>query len=146
MPSVRFIQNGDTKKNIFSLKPVFFGTVVMFIVSTILIFATAAIFLYSGLSQNLIPLISKVILYVTVLTGGIMSGIKSKFNGWMYGAISGILFSVLLILISTLLGIRTNFDIFSVASVVICAFLSAIGGVFGINIKPKAKRSSKSKY
>ena len=139
MPSIQYFQKTDNVKTIFSLKPIILGVISSVVVSGLLIFAFAAIFLYCSLQQQFIPLVSKIILITSVFTGGVVSGVKSKLTGWLYGMMTGMAFFFLLILLNIIfvIGIEHSYYIYVVFAA--CAFVGSVGGIVGINLKPKHK-------
>ena len=69
---------------------------------------------------------------------GIISGNKEKKNGWL----SGLSSSLLIILLSIIIGLftKTNITIFLIGKYVCYMFCSIIGGILGVNLSFKKKR------
>ena len=139
MPSIQYFQKTESVKNNFSLKPVLFGLITSALISLLLIIISATAFLYSGLSQQFIPVFSKLILAVSVFLGGMIAGMKSKITGWLYGLITGILFLLLLLAINLVLGIGVSYSGYLYIVFSVCAVVGSIGGIVGINLKLKKK-------
>lgn len=143
MPSIQYFQNSDSIKNGFSGKPILFGTVFSVIISLVLILVASMIMLYTGLSQQFIPVISRIILLMSAFSGGIVSGLKSNTTGWLYGGITGVIFFLLLFVLGMILGGDIKFSYIFMILCIICTVLGCIGGIFGINLKPKCKNRTK---
>ena len=139
MPSIHYFQKSESVKNSFSVKSVAFGTIFSVVVCIILILAASALFLYCGISQRFIPIVSRVIMFVSVLLGGIIAGVKSRGMGWLYGFCSGLLFFCLVLLLNLLMGLGTDSPVFILLILIACVFVGSIGGVIGINLKPRRK-------
>ena len=66
MPSIQYFQKSESVKNVFSVKPIIFGTVTAVVISIVLLTSASLLFLYSGISQNFIPIASKLILFLSI--------------------------------------------------------------------------------
>lgn len=139
MPSIQYFQKSESVKNVFSVKPIIFGTVTAVVISIVLLTSASLLFLYSGISQNFIPIASKLILFLSILSGGIISGCKSKTSGWLYGASTGCVFFILLIALNFLTGLGVEYSLALLLIFLCCMLVGSTGGVIGINIKPKRK-------
>ena len=139
MPSIKYFQRNDNVKNKFSFKSVLLGIVGSLIITLILITLSSAILLYSSVPQKFIPAISKIILLIAVFVGGMMSGIKSNASGWLYGVLSGTMFFLLLLLLNIFLGIGIEYTVAFFVTFFACILVGSIGGVVGINMKPRRK-------
>jgi len=143
MPSIHYFQNTDTTKNRISYKNILFGTVTAVIFSLLLIVLASVILLYTNIPQRIIPVLSKIIMFMSVFMGGIVSGVKSNSGGWLGGALTGVAFFLLLYVIGMITGINAGFSYMILLFCVLCAIIGCIGGVFGINLKPKRKNRQK---
>lgn len=97
------------------------------------------------ISLNIIPDDISLNRTITLIIGlflffllGVISGKKEMKNGWL----SGISSAVLIILVITLIGIfmKNKIDIFLLSKYTCFLLCSMIGGMFGVNLKPKRKR------
>lgn len=97
------------------------------------------------ISLNIIPDDISLNRTITLIIGlflffllGVISGKKEMKNGWL----SGISSAVLILLVITLIGIfmKNKIDIFLIGKYTCFLLCSMIGGMFGVNLKPKRKR------
>lgn len=97
-------------------------------------FITALMLKFTSLGSSQLPAISYAINALALLLGGFVSGRKAGQRGWYYGGLQGIIYAVILVLISFLAydsRMMINPLVF-----VICAFLAgALGGISGVNTK-----------
>lgn len=139
MPSIHYFQNPDTTKNRISYRNILFGIVTAVIFSLLLIVLASVILLYTNIPQRIIPVLSKIIMFMSVFMGGIVSGVKSNSGGWLGGTVTGAAFFLLLYVCGVVTGINTEFSFMMPVFCVLCAITGCAGGVFGINLKPKRK-------
>lgn len=78
------------------------------------------------------PIITYIVNAISLLVGGFVTGFKAKERGWIFGGVTGILYTIILFIIAFL-----AFDIAITSKTLvtmISAFgISAIGGIFGVN-------------
>ena len=97
-------------------------------------------FIYSikDLPLNLVNPITVAILIISSLTAGYVSAALIRERGLMWGAVCGALMMITLALLSSALNISSVGALLWI-KLVICAVSGAIGGIFGVNYKPRRK-------
>lgn len=111
------------------------GIIISFIITLIAIFILAAILTYSDLSENLISPFIIGITAVSILVGTSISTIKLSKNGILYGGIIGLIYILLLYIISSITSVGFGFNAESVIMIIASIIAGMIGGIVGINIK-----------
>lgn len=97
------------------------------------------------ISLNIIPDDISLNRTITLIIGlflffllGVISGKKEKKNGWLSGISSASLILLVIILIGIFM--KNKIDIFLLSKYTCFLLCSMIGGMFGVNLKPKRKR------
>lgn len=139
MPSIHYFQNGDTSNSKMTFKPVFIGAVCSVIALVVCVLAISFVFLSMGVSQKYIPLTAKIIIFVSAFIGGLLSGKNSRSNGWLFGILSCLCMIASIILASFFMGVESVLSLSKMPTIIFLILTSALGGVFGINLKPTRK-------
>jgi putative membrane protein (TIGR04086 family) len=80
------------------------------------------------------PLINTIIMMVSITTGSIYAGKKINEKGWVNGGLVGILYYMILVILSIILLKTFSIDLFSITKLFIAFITGVIGGIIGINI------------
>jgi putative membrane protein (TIGR04086 family) len=108
------------------------GQLIIWLIVFILSVCTALLLRFTSLETSHLPTITFFINVISLFLGGWISGKKAGQKGWFYGGMQGIIYCLLLVLISFLAfdaSMRVSPFVFGV-----CAFgVSALGGIFGVN-------------
>ncbi|MBQ2966997.1 MAG: TIGR04086 family membrane protein [Clostridia bacterium] len=140
MPSVKILKNGKGEQENFKTSHLVKSVVCSALFAIVFLLIGAAVFQFFGISQKYIPVTAKIILLLSAFSGGICSGLMRKNNGYMFGAVTGLLYALLLLAISILSKMYDSSLLSTFLSVFLCVLSGAIGGILGINIKRKKKR------
>ena len=143
MPSIHYFQNGDASNSKMTFKPVFIGAVWSVFSLVVCVLVISFIFLSAGISQKYIPLASKIIIFVSAFTGGLVSGKNSRSNGWLFGMLSCLCMIAAIILASFFMGVGSVISVSKIPTIIFLILTSALGGIFGINLKPARKVKNK---
>lgn len=112
--------------------PWFSGQMLIWTLILILSFGLALLLRYTSLESSTVPAITYFINAVALISGGYISGKRAGERGWYFGGMQGVIYSLLLALLSFLafdLQMNTNLFLF-----LISAFgMGALGGIFGVN-------------
>lgn len=111
------------------------GVVIAFILTLVLVFIYAVILTYTNIPESTI---FPVVLFVTalsILIGSSVSTIKIKKNGIINGGLIGLIYILLLYLISSF--VSTGFGMNGASLAIIGASIlgGMLGGIVGVNIK-----------
>ena len=113
---------------------VFKSVILALIISLICIIIYAIVLSITPVSDNTMSLITQVISMISILAAGIYCGKNIGVKGWLYGLSVGIIYIIILIPISMLLGETLTFDKYLLARLLMAAAVGLIGGIIGVNI------------
>ncbi|MBR7163438.1 MAG: TIGR04086 family membrane protein [Clostridia bacterium] len=100
----------------------------------------ALLLTYTGLSENAIPFITTVTMVVSVMLAGMVSAKSGRSRGYLNGALTGILYALVLYVISLLVSGSFFCNNYILILLAIGIFGGAFGGILGINMSAKGKR------
>ena len=106
-----------------------------YIVSLILFSITAVLILYTGLSEGIIPMATSIIMILSIGYGGIYVAAHIRKRGWLHGAMMGLVYTLILIVLSKIFIIDYSMNLVGYYKIILNAITGAIGGMVGINIK-----------
>ena len=140
MPAVKFMKNDTSEKERFKFKTFAASILFCYLCAIGLILIASWLFLKFEISQDYIPIISKSVLLLCAFSGGVFGGMNRKNNGYLFGALVGFVYALLLLVCSFLC--KTFYsDIFmTIFTIFLCVISGALGGIIGINCKVKKKR------
>lgn len=129
-------------KNIFgikSAKAVLTGAASAILLSVVMIFILAWILFSSSLSEKVSDAAVLAITIASAFFAGFLCARINKANGMILGLVSGLMYLVMIYVISCFLGMRADFSTVCVSTAVLSLICAAIGGILGVNIKRKQK-------
>ncbi len=103
-------------------------TLVFFIIFSILL-------TYTKLSENIIPIVNSGVIILSIALGSITIAFKVGKRGWFNGAMIGVLYIFIMIVISYLFVESFEIDTYLLFKVIISIITGLIGGMIGINLK-----------
>lgn len=122
------------KKN-FDFKYLGKGLIVSLILTIIALILLALILKLTSLSQFKLPMLNNLVLIVAVAIGALYASKKSKENGWLMGALIGLVYYLFIILLNFIFIKDANFSLLLILKLLMSVFSGAIAGIIGINIK-----------
>lgn len=111
------------------------GTVIGLLVTIMLILIFTIILTYTKLSEDRIPLINSIIMILGITTGSIFTSRKAEKNGWIFGGVTGILYFIIIFILSIIFIKNYAFDKYFIFKGLVALSTGIIGGMIGINIK-----------
>ncbi|CAM3509313.1 TIGR04086 family membrane protein [Marinicrinis lubricantis] len=105
-----------------------------FIAMIVLTFLLSIILAVTDMDESKLNVYTFSIHAASMLIGGFSAGRRVESKGWYYGGISGLLYSLIIVLIAFLAydaGINSS----SLLLIAITAGMGMLGGMFGVNIK-----------
>ena len=110
------------------------GTGLSIVITLILLLVFSAILTYTNVSENVIPIAIIAITGFSILVGSAISTIKIKKNGMINGALSGLVYMIILYLVSS---VENGFilNLKSFIMLVVALIMGAIGGIIGVNMR-----------
>lgn len=90
---------------------------------------------YTDVSETILPITSSIIMTLSVAAGSIYASLKIRQKGWMNGAIIGILYIIMIIILSMIFldGFVLNSYVF--LKTIIALVTGMISGMIGVNLK-----------
>ncbi len=114
--------------------PWFAGQFTIWVHIWILSFIIALLLTYTSLQPDVITQFSYLINGIALFFGGFSAGKISGKKGWYYGGLQGIIYSLILLMIS-FLGFDQPISTSSILLILFAFITSAFGGIIGVNIK-----------
>ena len=104
-----------------------------FALLSILVFAF--IIKYTSISSSAIQPINQVIKGLSILIGCFVFGKKIKTKGWLWGAVIGVLFTLLAFVVFSILDGSFNFNLNLLYDTVFGAIMGSLAGIIGISLR-----------
>lgn len=111
------------------------GELIAYIISGILIIVYGLLLTFSSLSETTMPTVIMVISTVSIALSSIYVAIKAEARGWLNGALTGLIYMIILFLISLLFKTTVSFDKYVLFRMFMGFVIGALGGIIGINLK-----------
>lgn len=145
MPSLTNLNVKSTEKESLKISSLFKGLLTSVIITVLAFLLLSLILANTDFPQRLITPAVVVTTIISVLTAGSVStkGIRNK--GWLNGSIVGLIYMIILYLISSLIYNNFTIDKYVITMTVIGILAGAIGGILGINTG-KTVKASKYKH
>ncbi len=122
---------------IFMLKTVLFS----YLVSVVLLFLVSILATFQAFSDQLIAIIANSVTALGVFLCGFMSGRHFASRGLIFGAISGIIYALLLLIIGNIASGTMSFGAEALTALAIGILCGAVGGIVGINTRKQRRKS-----
>ena len=116
----------------------FKGVLFAYVLSVVLLLISSVLITYSPIPDSFIGVIVKIIIAVAVVFAGFMAAKRSpRSQGWITGAVTGLLYSVVLYCIGSLATVNFAVTGSTVLSVVLGFVFGAAGGIWAKNTRNK---------
>lgn len=103
---------------------------------TLVVFIVYALLLtHTSLSEEGIPLVVIITSIVSVLVAGFDAARGAKSKGWIWGMGAGVLYAVILLIISTVVAKEFVMDQGKITLMICAIGAGGLGGMIGINVK-----------
>lgn len=109
------------------------GLVIAFIMTLISIFIFSAILTYTNLSEDIVPVVVIILIFISILIGTIVSMRKISKNGMLNGAIVGGIYVMALYLISSILNTGFSINMHTIIMIIAGVISGMVGGIIAIN-------------
>ncbi len=127
-------EDSETKKNIIRIIK---GSVFSIILSLILLLIFAVLLTYTDISESTIVPVVTIIVGVSILLGSTISTIKIKKNGILNGGLVGLIYTIALYILSSIVLTNFSFNINSLIMIATSVIAGMIGGIIGVNLNHK---------
>lgn len=115
------------------IKKIFKGVLISLVVSFVLLAIFAIVLTYTSVSENTIVPVIIVATGISILVGTILESRKIVKNGIWLGGIIGLIYVLILYIISSLLNADFSINIQSFILILVAIFSGMIGGIIGVN-------------
>lgn len=132
MVKMKEVNSEDTKINFIR---VIKGSAFAVVLTLILLLIYSAILTYTKLNESTMPVFIIGITAISILTGSLMSSVNIKKNGIINGALVGLIYIVVIYLLSSIATKSFSLNMYSIIMIVISIVAGAIGGIIGVNKK-----------
>ncbi len=111
------------------------GLILGFLFSLICFLILSIILSLSNVSENFIKPASYIIMILSIVLGSVYASRKVEKNGWLYGAITGLLYIIILIIINIITSNTFSLQQIMVSRILMGLIAGTIGGILGINLR-----------
>jgi len=115
------------------IKKIFKGVLISLVVSFVLLAIFAIVLTYTSVSENTIVPVIIVVTGISILVGTILESRKIVKNGIGLGGIIGLVYVLILYIISSLLNADFSINTQSFILILVAIFSGMIGGIIGVN-------------
>ncbi|MBM7623439.1 TIGR04086 family membrane protein [Sporohalobacter salinus] len=126
--------SSDLDQSTLSVKRVFKGIVISFILLLIVSITIGFIVVFINIDDLIIQRVLIIFNYLSILVAAFLTGLNVEGNGWLNGSLVG-LGHILLILVFSLMWVETLFTVGSLIMITLGSVTGLIGGMAGINFK-----------
>lgn len=135
--NLNFLKKNDApaKEKNNSVVKVIKGSAIAIILTLIFLSIYAALLSATNISEATMVPVVLVITGISILIGSSMSTVSIKSQGMLNGFLVGLIYMVVLYIISSIMLVGFEFNLNSVIMLIVGAVTGMIGGVIGVNIK-----------
>lgn len=110
------------------------GLLLSLCITIVLLFFISLLLKFTSLSESKLPQLNNLIMVISIVLSGIYVAFKIKENGWINGAIVGVLYSLVIIFLGTIFIKDMNTTSFILTRLLLSTVIGIIGGMIGINL------------
>ncbi|MDF1506847.1 TIGR04086 family membrane protein [Robertmurraya sp. DFI.2.37] len=119
---------------------ILYGVIGIFLLLIIASFVFSVILRFTNTQESSLGILTTIISFITLFAGGFITGRKGKEKGWLIGALTGVIYTLIIFLFQYL-----GYDsLFSLEQIVyhVCYIVTAMmGGILGVNMSTPKTRS-----
>ena len=109
-------------------------------ITILFLFIFAILVTYTDFPEGFVSAVVLVMTVLSVMLSGVLTARGNKTQGWLCGALSGVLYMMLLYVLSSLAFDYISFCLNTVSIFLIGLFSGTFGGIIGINMKGAKRR------
>lgn len=125
------LDKNETKENLIRIIK---GSGIALGITILSLFIFAILLTYTNIQENTMIPVVIIITAVSVLIGSSLSTLRIKKNGLLNGALVGVIYILLIYIISSLTGSGFSLNIMSIIMLVSSIIAGMIGGIIGVNL------------
>jgi len=111
------------------------GSAISIAVSLVLLIIFAALLTYTNINENTMPTVIIIVTALSILIGSEITTSKIKKNGILNGALVGIIYILLIYLISSIITGNFSLNNYAIIMIVTSVLIGGLGGIIGVNRK-----------
>ncbi len=112
------------------------GILIAFLFTVVVFLVSAVLLSYTSLPEESIPVISTAVKLIGALISGFIPAKKSGNRGILTGALSGLLYILIIFITASLTTPESVFNMKILTTALLCVLSGALGGIFGVNLRP----------
>lgn len=125
------LDKNETKENLIRIIK---GSGIALGITILSLFIFAILLTYTNIQENTMITVVIIITAVSILIGSSLSTLRIKKNGLLNGALVGVIYILLIYIISSLTGSGFSLNIMSIIMLVSSIIAGMIGGIIGVNL------------
>ena len=125
------LDKNETKENLIRIIK---GSGIALGITILSLFIFAILLTYTNIQENTMIPVVIIITAVSILIGSSLSTLRIKKNGLLNGALIGVIYILLIYIISSLTGSGFSLNIMSIIMLVSSIIAGMIGGIIGVNL------------
>lgn len=125
------LDKNETKENLIRIIK---GSGIALGITILSLFIFAILLTYTNIQESTMIPVVIIITAVSILIGSSLSTLRIKKNGLLNGALVGVIYILLIYIISSLTGSGFSLNIMSVIMLVSSIIAGMIGGIIGVNL------------
>ena len=111
------------------------GILISYLVTFLILTIISLLLTYTNLKESSIPILTTVVMIVSIVLGSIYLTLKIGEKGWLNGGIIGLLYIVILIILNKIFIKPFMFNMYFITKIIVSLVIGIIGGMIGINLK-----------
>lgn len=111
------------------------GVLLGYIISVVSIIIYGLLVTFTSLSESSMPIVIIVVSTVSIALAAIYVAIKVESRGWLNGALTGLVYMIVLLLLSFLFKSGVTLDRFVLIRMFMGFVIGSLAGIIGINLK-----------
>lgn len=125
------LDKNETKENLIRIIK---GSGIALGITILSLFIFAILLTYTNIQENTMIPVVIIITAVSILIGSSLSTLRIKKNGLLNGALVGVIYILLIYIISSLTGSGFSLNIMSIIMLASSIIAGMIGGIIGVNL------------
>ena len=121
-------------KKTFDYKYLGKGLIVCLLFTIVALIILGLLLKLTSLSEAKLPMFNNLIIIISVSIGAVYASSKSRENGWLIGALIGLIYYLFIVLLNLIFIRDINLSLIIIPRILMSVFSGIIGGVIGINL------------
>ena len=132
--SIKKVDDVTKDKNKVAIK-IIKGSIISIVITAILLCIYAAVLSFTTVPETTMQPVIIVITGVSILIGSSISSINIKKQGMINGGIVGLIYMLILYIVSSLVSMRFELNVHSIIMLITGIVAGMLGGIIGVNLK-----------